>query len=396
MEKTKYNRLININKANKIKQIKQSFNEYLQKNNVSDNDISSCNGQCLDKKSQSLLKNSIFRNYFREKKNNTNICSNYKTQKRLIPKKISFHLKTLLTKIRHLPVEEFNKTQTIKHQEELMKKNLTLKVTNYRKTIKNPLVKKFSPDEYKKKKYLYIRHKPLFRSIDAERRIKNINNDSKDLEKLMETNSFFNNYLTPKKMNKCIQNGVCVENKFLSIDQSEVPKKNLFNSLYRTQSIHAKNSITSRSNSHLIITPRLPSNNIEKKKEKAARKKNIIDIIYSNNKPLFFISTHMNIIGYQKWKDLTFYEKQKYEKFMEQILDLKKQIQENFFERFEIVKNFLIQNDIKEEKYFDKKKLTILLDYFNGNFDLNIRKNLKENIIDIIKGKIQQKQKKEG
>ena len=81
---------------------------------------------------------------------------------------------------------------------------------------------------------------------------------------------------------------------------------------------------------------------------------------------------------------------------MEQILDLKNQIQENFFERFEIVKNFLIQNDIKEEKYFDKKKLTILLDYFNGNFDLNIRKNLKENIIDIIKGKIQQKQKKEG
>ena len=122
--------------------------------------------------------------------------------------------------------------------------------------------------------------------------------------------------------------------------------------------------------------------------------KNLIDMIKSRNKPLFFLSTsnknnnHINLLLLKPC------EKNRYQKIMEIFLDIKKQIEmvENPSEELKIIKDFLIENDINDKKYFCFEKLNNFLIYIKGNFEVDFTKNLKYNVIDILDGKYKKKE----
>ena len=92
----------------------------------------------------------------------------------------------------------------------------------------------------------------------------------------------------------------------------------------------------------------------------------------------------MKNINYKKWKSLSIYEKKSYQKMMQIFLELKKEMEENPKQKFEIIQNFLIKNGINDQKYFNKLNNFIL--YINrGDIKIDATKNLKNNIIDILK-----------
>ena len=70
---------------------------------------------------------------------------------------------------------------------------------------------------------------------------------------------------------------------------------------------------------------------------------------------------------------------------MEIFLNLKKQIEDNPRDKFEIAKNFLINNGFNESKYLSFQKLNILILFINENLELDASKTLKQNILNILK-----------
>ena len=339
-----------------IKKLHNSHDNY-QQGNPDNESLNYFNKLNFHLKSRNLLKNEFFSKFLFD----TNYTNNmhFKTQKLLKPKKLNFP-----TKIKTI-YNENNSISKIKNNSQ--KSFLSLNILNYRKNkIKTINSKKFSHEEYRRKKY--VNHLPLFSLNDD-------NNSENGAKESFIKNKNFNTFLYQKIDNKAIKE--IIPNYFLSVKNKSKIGDNLFKIIHNN--IH--NIYTTRVESKKIINPRIIKNT---NLSKIIYKKNVIDIIKSKNKPLFFISTNMKNINYKKWKSLSIYEKKSYQKMMQIFLELKKEIEENPKQKFEIIQNFLIKNGINDQKYFNKLNNFIL--YINrGDIKIDATKNLKNNIIDILK-----------
>ena len=346
------------------------------------------NDQDFNLKTRNLLKNEFFSKYIFDQYNNNNNNSNnnynnyYKTQKIFKPKKISFPLKMKLSKKNQITLDIIGIHKKTTNKPKFLKKNnLTLNILNYKNNKIHNITKKFSHEDYRRKKY--VQHLPYFCLNNANNN--NSGNDSdNDIKKSIEINKYFNNFIYPKNKNKNQYTQYTQKNApnyFLSIDNSDLSKQS---TLYKMLHMKVHNLFTNRVGSKKILSPKMSNNSIL---SKTLYKKTVIDMIKSKNKPLFFISTYMKNIDYKKWKALSLCEKNRYKKIMEIFLDIKRQIKENPKQKFEIVKNFLIQNGIKEQKYLYIEKLNTLILYINGKLKVDATKTLKNNIIDILEDK---------
>ena len=336
--------------------------------------------QDFNYKTRNLLKNEFFSKYIFDQYNNNN-NNYYKTQKIFKPKKFSFHLKTKLSKKNQITLDILDLSKKTTNQPKSLKKNnLTLNILNYKNKKTHNITKKFSHEDYRRKKY--VQHLPYFYLNNTNNN--NGNDSDNDSKKSIEINKYFNNFIYPINKNKNQYTQYTQKNApnyFLSIDKSDLSKQG---SLYKMLHMKVHNLFTNRVGSKKILSPKMSNNSIL---SKTLYKKTIIDMIKSKNKPLFFISTYMKNIDYKKWKKLNLCEKNRYKKIMETFLDIKRQIKENPKQKFEIVKNFLIQNGIKEQKYLQIEKLNTLILYINGKLKVDATKCLKINLLDILEDK---------
>ena len=325
-------------------------------------------------KSRILLKNEffskfLFHSYYNNSNSNRNKnVINCKTQNILKYKKLDFPKKIILEKN---PFESgLNKsTKILQNLKKLTKRNktLSLKIFNNKKNNKISL-KKFSYEEYRKKKY--VKHKALFGLNDS-----NDSSNNENKKQSFKNNKNLNTFIFPKKINNRLIKKI-IPNYFLSKKENNLNNL-LQNKLYKFN--------TSRAESKKILHPIMFNNNDLYKT--INKKNNIIDTIKSENKPLFFIST-TNKEKHKKWNKLNICEKKRYQKIMEILLDFKSQINENPNEELEITKYFLIRNGIKEQKYLHVEKLKKIVLYINNaNFDIDVTKSLKDFIIGIIEEK---------
>ena len=249
-----------------------------------------------------------------------------------------------------------------------IKKNiLSLDIINCRDNkIKTKPIKKFSHEEFRRKKY--VKHFPMF-GLNYKKEEENYN-DSMIISKYLDTFSYSHNKNNTLKE--------IIPNYFLNFGSNS----KLGDTLYKKIPIKCHNLSSRVESKKIFFHNDSKDNNVPK----ILRKKNIIDIIRSKNKPLFFISTNMNNKTiYKNLKPLNICEKKRYEKNMEIFLNLKKQIEDNPRDKFEIAKNFLINNGFNESKYLSFQKLNILILFINENLELDASKTLKQNILNILK-----------
>ena len=254
----------------------------------------------------------------------------------------------------------------MKNKKILKKDILSLDIINCKTSkIKAKPIKKFSYEEFRRKKY--VRHSPY-----CWDNYKNYEENDKDS---ILTNKYLDTFMYSRNKNKELKE--IIPNYFLTYGHNSKIECTFSNNLLK------KHSLSNRMESKKILFRRkLKENNLSR----ILNKKNIIELIKSKDKPIFFISTDMNNNNNKNFQSLNIYEKNRYEKNMEIFLDFKKQIEDNHNERFDIAKNFLIKNGITESKYLSFEKLKILISYINEKLELDATKTLKQNIVNILQG----------
>ena len=314
--------------------------------------------------SRNVLKNKFFTNFlFKSYYNNSN---HFKTSKELKTRKLLYDKKVKINRPVTLKLLDDNNIN-YQNKKKIKKNILSLDIINCRDNkIKTKPIKKFSHEEFRRKKY--VKHFPMF-GLNYKKEEENYN-DSMIISKYLDTFSYSHNKNNTLKE--------IIPNYFLNFGSNS----KFGDTLYKKIPIKCHNLSSRVESKKIFFHNDSKDNNVPK----ILRKKNIIDIIRSKNKPLFFISTNMNNKTiYKNLKPLNICEKKRYEKNMEIFLNLKKQIEENPRDKFEIAKNFLINNGFNESKYLSFQKLNILILFINENLELDASKTLKQNILNILK-----------
>lgn len=119
-------------------------------------------------------------------------------------------------------------------------------------------------------------------------------------------------------------------------------------------------------------------------------KPNYNKLIDSTNQNLCYLSSiKNNEDGY----NLSESEKVRYQKTMETFIDVKKYVEQNPKKEHDIVKDFLIQKDIKDRDSLVIEKIDNFVKFIKSDFKVNPKKTMRQNIIDILeyKGNINNK-----
>lgn len=349
------NELTLLNNIN-IKKVKKSNEVSQQTNQEDDNDL--LNNYNFNLYSRNLLKNDFCSKYLLSPSyNNCYIIDNKIISKKEKSKENSF--------------------ENNKDEKSIKKNNFSLTILNYNNNqIKKIPKKKFSHDEYRKKKY--VKHYPLF----------DLNDNKDDLKNTLENDNYIYTFKFPK--NNPQKNLISKRNYFLSYN-SKLDESKLGKTLYKVLPVKINNFFTKRFESKKREFPKIRNNALTKKLNSVnfgIKKINPIDIIKSKNKPIFFISMNTENFNNNDLGSLNACEKTRYEKMMNNFMDFKQRLVDNPTKQLRITRNFLNKNGINNPKYFSVKKINNLLLYIKGNFELDATKSLKNNIINILDKKL--------
>ena len=353
------NELTLLNNIN-ITKVKKS-NEFSQQTNQ-DNDYDSLNKYNFNLYSRNLLKNNFFSKYL--------LSPSYNNSD-LLEKKINF--KKVKSKESQLFLNLYN---NINDEKNIKKNNLSLTIFNYnnnqRKRIPN---KKFSHDEYRKKKY--VKHYPLF----------DLSDNKDDIRNFLENDNYTYAFRYPK--NNPQKNLISKPNYFIS-HNSNLDESKLGKTLYKILPVKINNLFTKRFESKKREFPKIRNNALTKTLNSInfGIKKNPIDVAKSINKPAFFISMNTENFINNDLGSLNQCEKTRYRKMMDILIDFKKRLEDYPTKHLRITRNFLIKNGINNPKYFSVEKINNLLSYIKGNFELDATKSLKSNLINILDEKL--------
>ena len=353
------NELTLLNNIN-IKNVKES-REFSQQTNQ-ENDYYLLNKYSFNLYSRNLLKNNFFSKYLL-----TPSCNNIGN----IENKNNF--KKVSSKESPLFLNLFND----KNDEKSIKKNnLSLTILNYNNNQKKKIpAKKFSHDEYRRKKY--VKHYPLF----------DLNDNKDDLRNSLEKDNYIYTFKYPKTNPQ--KQLISKPNYFLS-HNSNLDESKLGKTLYKVLPAKINNLFTKRFESKKREFPNIRNNTLTKTYNSVnfGIKKNPIEVIKSINKPVFFISMKTENFNNNDLGSLSPCEKTRYEKMMDIFIDFKKRLEDNPTKHLRITRNFLSKNGINNQKYFTVEKINNLLLYIKGNFELDATKSLKNNIINILDEKL--------
>ncbi len=109
-----------------------------------------------------------------------------------------------------------------------------------------------------------------------------------------------------------------------------------------------------------------------------SKKKDVRTFISPVNSPLPYISLLND--------DFSISEKIRFQKIMDKLAKLKKCIEDNPKKEYYIAKEFLLSIGLYDVENFDITKLNNFIDFVKGSRLINPSKNIKENILDILKG----------
>ena len=109
-----------------------------------------------------------------------------------------------------------------------------------------------------------------------------------------------------------------------------------------------------------------------------SKKKDVRTFISPVNSPLPYISLLND--------DYSISEKIRFQKIMDKLSKFKKCIENNPKKEYYIAKEFLLSIGLYDVENFDITKLNNFIDFFKGSYLINPSKNIKENILDILKG----------
>ena len=348
-----FNELTLLNNIN-IERVKKS-NEFSQQTNQ-ENDYDLLDKYNFNLYSRNLLKNKFFSKYLLTPTYNKNGH---------IENKIIF--KKEKSKESPIFLDSYNNDEKI-----IKKNNLSLTILNYNNNqIKKIPTKKFSHDEYRRKKY--VKHYPLF----------DLNDNKDDLRKSLEKDHYIYIFKYPK--NNPQKSLISKPNYFLS-HNSKLDESKLGKTLYKVLPLKVNNLFIKRFKSKKREFPKIRNNSLMKKLNSVnfGIKNNPIEAIKSKNKPVFFISMNTENFNDSDLGSLNQCEKKRYEKMMDIFIDLKKRLEDNPTKHLKIIRNFLIKNGINNPKYFTVEKINNLLLYIKGNCKLDATKSLKNNIINIL------------
>jgi hypothetical protein len=349
-----FNELTLLNNIN-IERVKKS-NEFSQQTNQ-ENDYDLLDKYNFNLYSRNILKNNFFSKYLLTPIYNKNGS---------IENKIIF--KNEKSKESPLFLDSYNNND----EKNIKKNNLSLTILNYNNNqIKKIPTKKFSHDEYRKKKY--VKHYPLF----------DLNDNKEDLRKSLEKDHYIYTFKYPK--NNLQKSLISKPNYFIS-HNSKLDESKLGKTLYKVLPLEVNNLFIKRFKSKKREFPKIRNNSLMKKLNSVnfGIRKNPIEIIKSKNKPVFFISMNTDNFNNNDLVSLNPCEKKRYEKMMDILIDLKKKLEDNPTKHLKITRNFLIKNGINNPKYFTVEKINNLLLYIKGNYKLDATKSLKNNIINIL------------
>jgi len=349
--------LSNIN----IEKVKKS-NEFSQQTNLeNENDL--LNKYNFNLYSRNLLNNNFFSKYLLTPSYN-NIDNFEKT------------IKFKKGKLKENPLF-FNLYNNNNDEKNLKKNNLSLTILNYNNNnhIKKIPTKKFSHDEYRKKKY--VKHYPLF----------DLNDNKDDIRNSLEKDNYVYTFRYPK--NNPQKHLISKPNYFIS-HNSNLDESKLGKTLYKVLPAKINNLFTKRFESKKREFPKIRNNSLTKTVNSVnfGIKKNPIEVIKSKNKPVFFISMNTENFNNNVLGSLNPCEKIRYEKMMDIFIDFKHRLEDNPTKHLRITRNFLLKNGINNPKYFTVEKINNLLLYIKGNFELDATKSLKNNIINILDEKL--------
>jgi hypothetical protein len=109
-----------------------------------------------------------------------------------------------------------------------------------------------------------------------------------------------------------------------------------------------------------------------------SKKKDVRTFISPTNSPLPYISLLND--------DYSISEKIRFQKIMDKLAKLKKCIEDNPKKEYCIAKEFLLSIGLYDVENFDIEKLNNFIDFVKGSCLINPSKNIKENILDILRG----------
>ena len=263
-------------------------------------------------------------------------------------------------------------------------KNLIIdtRKTNLINSLKNP---RFNYIKYRHKKYQI--HKFPFRtekSNESYEKNNNINYYYNDNNSVEEENLTLEQKVKNMKYQfiKCPISGYIPN---FALTYSHLPHRSVGNSLYTV--------LTMRKNQFMDVYDQSK----EKEKAELPKLKQMQFLVNNNNSPM---SSYYGRKGdYRKYVDLleqpfsyisllnddyTISEKMRFQKIMDKLNKVKKCIEENPDNEFEIVKEFILSIGLYDLCNLDIDKLNNFLNFIKSDFIIDPSKNIKENVYNIL------------
>ena len=311
------------------------------------------------------------------KKLNNNIHINYK-------KKI-FNPERL----RHFFTSKTHRINKYNPKKLLYPKELMIDTRDISQSLINANRNKFNFVEYRHKKYQKYRT-PFKKILSNESYEKNLNYYTQNFNNYEYNNNGENMSLREKIMkikNKAIKAPISGSMPKLVLTYAHLPHKPIGKTIYSVLALR-KNQFTDpfnlskeKENNSMSKIKQMKFTNYNKSSlaNYLENKKNYSKEIDLLNQPYSYISLLND--------DYSMSEKIRFQKMMDQLVNVKKCMNENPGQKFEIAKEFILSIGIYKISDFDLEKINNFINFINNGFLIDPSKNIKENIIDILNNK---------